>query len=71
MFRARLKLNALLLWMPKGLEAKEDEQDQAECALKAFRAETPGGHRPRELLLWKSFYIIQNANAGYIKWCFI
>lgn len=37
--------------MPKGLEAKEDEQDQAECALKAFRAETPGGHRPRELLL--------------------
>lgn len=30
--------------MPKGLEAKEDEQDQAECALKAFRTETLGKH---------------------------
>lgn len=43
-FRARLLLNSLLLWMPKGLEAKEDEQNQAECALKAFRAETLGEH---------------------------
>lgn len=43
-FRVRLVLNSLLLLVPKGLEGKEDEQDQAECALKAFRAEAPGGH---------------------------
>lgn len=30
--------------MPKGPEVKEDEQDQAECALKSFRPETPGEH---------------------------
>lgn len=40
--RDRLVLNSFLLWVPKGLEAKEDKQDEAECALKAFRAETPG-----------------------------
>lgn len=30
--------------MPKCLEGKDDEQDQAEYALKAFRAETPREH---------------------------